>query len=284
MSDSLTRLILRAQGRLPAGVVTAEPLLVSRHESDPGPGSADAPPWIAHEVEVETGSVGRPMGLSPHHAAHHTESPREGRIGRESMSNDPSEQAANDPRPVLAIATQAGASMPDTKGRDRTAEGPERRRTNGVAPFATPDRSPVDAGDKNDTPLPHQAPSTPQADGTTTDPHFSSHPIDQVQTGQPLSPRQLAAEPFRYQVVPPRAAGSPPVKPVFTPAVRAQSQPIAARPGDEAPAARDVSITIGLVEVRAVPPRASPPRPAAPRRPGTSLADYLAQRSGRSSS
>jgi len=122
MSDSLTRLILRAQGRLPAGVVTAEPLLASRHESDPGPGSADAQPCIAHEVE--TGSVGRPMGLSPHHAAHHTESPREGRIGRESMSNVPSEQAANDPRPVPAIATQAGASMPDTKGRDRTAEGP----------------------------------------------------------------------------------------------------------------------------------------------------------------
>jgi hypothetical protein len=283
MSDSLTRLILRAQGRLPAEVVTAAPLLASRHENDAGPASAEAQPRIAYGVEVEADSVDRPVGMSPHRAAHDAGSPPEGLIRRERMSNDPGEHAGNASRPVPPVATPpitipSSASMHGTNGRDRIAEGAERTRTDNLARFTTPDRSPMGRGEKSDTLSSHQAPSAPRADGETIDPPVSSPTIAQIDTAQ-----RSAAEPVRYQFAPPRAVGSPPVKPVFTPSVRTQPEPIAARLRDEPPATPDVSITIGLVEVHAVLPRASPPRPTAARRPGTSLADYLAQRSGRSS-
>jgi len=74
--------------------------------------------------------------------------------------------------------------------------------------------------------------------------------------------------------------------PAFYPPTRTQSDPIGrwtARTRDEPTPAPDVRITIGVVEVHAVPPRSSPPRPVTARRPGTSLAEYLGQRTGRSS-
>jgi hypothetical protein len=76
-----------------------------------------------------------------------------------------------------------------------------------------------------------------------------------------------------------------------SPATRAQSDSIGARMGwarDEPTPAPEVRITIGTVEVHAIPPRPSSPSPApqrssAVRRPGTSLAEYLGKRAGRSS-
>src|SRR5216684_623187 len=56
MSDSLTRLILRAQGRQPPQPMTAEPLLASRHESAPGSAWAGAEPWTAYEIEADGSS------------------------------------------------------------------------------------------------------------------------------------------------------------------------------------------------------------------------------------
>jgi hypothetical protein len=76
-----------------------------------------------------------------------------------------------------------------------------------------------------------------------------------------------------------------------SPAARAQSDSIGVWMGwarGQPTPAPEVRITIGTVEVHAIPPRPSSPspapqRPSAARRPGTSLAEYLGKRAGRSS-
>jgi len=56
MSDSLTRLILRAQGRPLAVPATAEPLLASRYEGGSAPVLSEAAPGFAHEIDADPAS------------------------------------------------------------------------------------------------------------------------------------------------------------------------------------------------------------------------------------
>jgi hypothetical protein len=272
MSDSLTRLILRAQGKLTAPFAVAEPRLASLHETDAAANGLAALEWAAEgtvaEDERPEHPATRPSEASPLERAPARDAYETGR-----PSFGPSATAVRGGR--VGGAAAAGASAPVQPPSIAVADRPVERPDNEVAetrvlgnlPAAT---APGDAPPVKAAPQSRDAPRVfaPLAAGSRSDnrPAPRQAPLAAVnavrtQQASRATPGAAASASSRTE----RAALARP-----------------ARSSDAPDAAPTVRITIGTVEVHAVPPRAPPPRPSVPRRPETSLADYLARRGGRS--
>jgi len=266
MSDSLTRLILRAQGRL----AVAEPLLASRYESPDAGGSGR----VASEMEEvgETTPAAPPAApVPPARATDHA----------------PPTAIA---RPVAPVFDRAAAHGPPPLVLDRAtrAAPPDPPLAAASARDADASRAPPAAA----RPLTHRDVAV-----TTRPTHDIASAASAEFAATSEAARSNAAPPNREtrhlasaQSALPHTAGSPRAPSArliaeARPAARVQAAaPPTPSPRSAAPltaAARDVQISIGVVEVHATPPRTPATRPGASRAPAISLGDFLARRGGR---
>jgi hypothetical protein len=258
VSDSLARLVLRAQGRLPG----IEPLLPSRY----APARPEAPEWT--EMTVETG----PDGL----ARQQPEPPfREPRLLYRPVpaATEPARPAAT---AEFAAAEKGLLESPVVTPAARSASpaataaaGPEQSSApgQGVAlPLAT------------NPPVPLRPPTMPPAAGArdrSVDalPEVPVAEPARTRTALPLASLELVASPaVASPAVPTTVAGPPSL------AARGTEAEPAPAPRSRGP---QVSISIGRVDVYAVPARPAGTRAPPVRGQAASLADYLARRDGR---
>jgi hypothetical protein len=283
VTDSLTRLVLRAQGQLPI----AEPLLPSRYAPAV---MVRMPDWEAPAiVEAEAPALPTTASRTPH-------------LGRPAPEHQPSTPQENQ---TLADAATAPVN-PLIEGFPGQAEAALQRIEPGrprAAAFAdavgqTPRSAEVVASAvslpavssrtgfpevvdvSRESAVGHSAPALPAA-------RASDRLADSSEVAPVLSePARVPSELTPSATRPP--PGMPPER-LWLPNAPAR-QPAngrAAMPPDfpvrqTQPAPPDVQISIGVVEVHAAPPRPAPARPAPARPRQVSLADYLAQRRGRS--
>lgn len=241
MSDSLTRLVLRAQGRLPI----AEPLLPSRCAPVLAPDPDDTAAGETTAVQLLSRSEPQREQLLPRH----TQSPLRLPVTSPSVPRRAEWESPPSPEP--------GAIPPPTL---------EPIRVTRETPAAVPP-SFARENQHDDTPSDRRAPGLPSGQLERPAPRPASDVLA-AETYTPPRPGDRAPElPLRTVRTAPQTAVLPPAS---------SGVPLRA-------VAPEVRISIGTVEVHAAPPRPSPVRPPPARRPTVSLADYLAQRSGKRS-
>lgn len=225
MSDSLARLVLRAQGRLR----TAEPLLPSRYETVATPGRAGTVPLESAGILPTAHDDDRSALPSPNLA------PLRG--------PSPLARGGNGPRVLVPERERA-----EGRGHEPLIGAV------GTRSLVTP------VGQATEAPATRQ-PTAP------IDVAPSASPPPTAPWEVPLSEANSPpARQHRHAARPPRPTSGP-----AAPHPALSEDPVQ-------PAAPEVRINIGVVEVHALPSRPSSVRESSTRRPGLSLADYLAQR------
>ena len=271
MTGSLSRLVLRAQGRLP----TAEPLLPSRY--------AVSAPSVPVEVSAEAESTGTP----------HVRSERADRFAlaieppaaRPEMPVGPwrqrlTERAEGPPRgqesDIASRAPVADGEAAQPEARAHVALETPHRKPTGILGATSP--SPATESLRSFAVSPARAPSLEAQPLTPTTarhpevrPRPRGHARDTLSAFVPLSVDGSPIASLRAdRIRPPSATRPSPLPPIS--AVHLGT-----------PAAPEVRISIGCVEIHAAPPRPASTRQAPARRPTVSLADYLAKHEGRTS-
>jgi hypothetical protein len=283
MNDGLTRLILRAQGRMPARVVTAEPVLASRHEDNSGSAWARVEPWTAYTAESgrkESGSES--ISRRADEPLRHTVCEMVPPFPR-SLDNRASLDENREPG-------DTEMALPPPRSFDKSAFLDENRgsvETDDSASAAALARPSIIGRRAED--VRSKSPNVPTGERSTALPdaplgmagNGSGEPLfqgqDVVATARPVTPppAPLSPHPSALSLAarPPSTGHVPPDRvAAFAPQIRGES-----------PSAPEVRISIGVVEVHATPPRPLPTRPPPARQPSTTLAEYLARRAGRSS-
>ncbi len=255
MSDSLTRLLLRAQGAPPS----VEPLLPSRYAA-PEPA-----PWEQSEPRSE---ISRPAAAPEALDATGRHPEPAAAISPNAPMTMP---AASEPvEPLVSSATTAAAPLDAPPG------------SRNVAPAALPPeqpmllrtavQSPEDSSPEDSSPVIAPVRIARAAPPLSDARHEPTHPAGAFATE--IETPDLARMPSR----PERMAGPEP---------RAPSSPLRAATNGAAGFTAsgftnaEVRISIGRVEVHTLPPPPRAVRQVPPRRPTVSLADYLARRGGR---
>jgi hypothetical protein len=267
VSDSLGRLILRAQGRLP----TVEPLLPSRYAAAQASGVA----WAEQTVEVDPLAPAQPAVAS-------RTAPR------------PSPSSENRLSPPDRIGLPAAASMggrikgqtPSMRAATGALEPPAQARISGepsspplaVPPGAFPDDplfAPAVVVSAELRPTAADRPGMSEPERLAPTEIVSGAPT--LQPAPPLTPELIPRRTFALSAaerLEPRGTPDLPSRP-------ARPSPLAPGTG-EGLAPPEVKISIGRLEVHAAAaPRPLPARQSAVRRPTVSLADYLAKRGGK---
>lgn len=251
MSDSLTRLILRAQGALSR----IEPLLPSRYGA-PVPGLMDLdeglpamqrPPALPEALDTTAEPLAVVAAPVPRPAA---------------ATDDPVEPP--NPYAIVADMPSRPQVVPDTvpSGEQRTRLRTPAQQPEDDAPAAAPTRIARAA-----TPSP----------GLRSEPNRPNALAVNVEAGKLA---ETAVRPTGRTGADQAAQSPPPGRPPIQPMGSAYRP--AAEKAMPAPSGRpEVRISIGRVEVHALPPPPRTVRQAPPRRPTVSLADYLARRGGR---
>ncbi len=249
MSDSLIRLVLRAQGRLPV----AEPLLPSRYAAAPLSGLSEVT-----GVEPITDPVTRDRDRSPI---------------RPPIPPDPLFPASSGPPTPSAappLARRDGRSEGDAPVAGGSPVGPIADAlpsplvTVPPQPVRVLARMPLDQAPRPEPSVHAVAPPAPLSPSPTS--------------SEWASPRSKSADPAPANLDRRPSAGVSPFLAREAALAGARTAAIET-PRPETPAlAPDVHISIGRVEVHAAPERPAPVRAAAARHTGLSLADYLARR------
>jgi hypothetical protein len=274
VSDSLGRLILRAQGRLP----TVEPLLPSRYADAQAP----AVDWLEQTVDVDASAPVQPDVA--------------GRRAPPELARSFASRPSPQPR-RLPAAPSTGGRIEEQMASARAATGTSEPRVQ--ARLSGRPSIPGEPG----SPLLDPAPG-----GLPDDPSFSPavfvaaevHPAaaDRPGMSEPepelLAPAVIVSEPPARQpaapltpeLIPQRAFAASAAERLEPPGARGlpsrPARPI--RPAadtTQGSALPEVRISIGRVEVHAAAPRPLPARQSAVHRPTVSLADYLAKRGGK---
>jgi len=267
VTDSLTRLVLRAQGQLP----TAEPLLPSRHEPA---GIRGVPDWEAPGTfEPEAPASPATGWQAPRIRPPAPQQEYRPRVGSAAALVDPLvEEVPGEAEPAQQ-RIEPGRPAPRTAvAADQTPGSPEVAAQGISSPNGSPEVVAVS--------LRHSAAALPAApisdrfaDHSAVVPSLSE-PAGVASDMTPSAPRPAPGNgPERLW---------PPDAPARLPAVGRAAVPADFPVRQMQAAAPDVQISIGVVEVHAAARRQAPVRPAPARPRQVSLADYLAQRRGRS--
>ena len=171
-------------------------------------------------------------------------------------------------RPVASVAAPTNAA-------DRTVRS-EPGMPRGMPPLLVPhphdDAGNDDAGDE---------PFPPRAMRAPADPQPVASPLTRLVAFEPAEPVAPAREPTPPPLVPTATRFVPP--PVFTSAPPARSARTASPHRHSAPAATEVHVSIGRIELTAVHEAPPPARRPAPAKPSLPLHEYLARRQRRPS-
>jgi hypothetical protein len=264
MTSSLARLVLRAQGQLPV----AEPLLPSRFEPA-GPASATTDP-----LATEAGSS-EPALAPPARAMRHAPQPSTGpetpptpQARRALAGQDATEAEAESPVSVSFLSPADMAPQP--------VHAPPLPST---TPFAIEASAAVTPGRAQASPS-----TVPAAPVTAAAPLAEAEQPELTARIAVSRPRPTASGAhFEAESRQPAAHRPRPAAAAFVPSpteIPSSARPPAPHAAGSPASVRmpDVQISIGRVEVHAVPARAAPVRTAQARRPPLSLAEYLAQR------
>jgi hypothetical protein len=272
VTDSLTRLVLRARGQLP----TAEPLLPSRY----APAGAAPVPDGESPATLEAEAPASPPTGSRTPRVPAPAAPREygPRADRATAPADPlvkevPERVPAQQRIEQGRQTPHAAGFANTTG--QTPGSPELVAQAITSRTGSPEFVEVSP----EAQLRHSAPAVAAAP-------VSNRPADNSGVAQALSEPAGAAS----HMTPPaaRPASSIATERLWLPDAPARmlaDESVAVPPDFPVrqiqAAAPDVQISIGVIEVHAAPPRRPAPARTAPAPPRVSLADYLAQRRAR---
>lgn len=259
MTDSLTRLVLRAQGRLPV----ASPRLASRYAE----AAADAA-WGEHINETVAAPHIAGVRTSP---ASQTVAPASRSLTSE-RTREPSHPQARHgaSRPIVQTSAERRLSVASTHIQPQSEHSSVRAAVPLGDAFPAVARVPAERPPVSPTPM-------------SVQPVMASlDPLPMV-----VTPIDAALAEMAPPEIAQRGENAAPVGPVseFRPRQTSAGRETAERQlpditPSQGAAAPEVRISIGRVEVHAVPPPAMPvsPRPTRARRPTISLADYLADK------
>jgi hypothetical protein len=271
VTDSLTRLVLRAQGQL----AIAEPLLPTRHEPA---GIIGVPDWQAPATfESEAPASPATGWRAPRIRAPAPQPEYRPRAGSAAALVDPLvEEVPGQGEPAQQRIEPGRPASRTAVAADQTPGSPEVAAQGISSPNGSPEVVAVSAEvlpRYSAAALPAAPISDRFADHSAVAPSLSE-PAGVASDMTPSAPRSAPGIAPERLWLPDAPARLPAIGRAAVPADFPVRQMQAAAP--------DVQISIGVVEVHAAPRRPAPVR-AAPARPRqVSLADYLAQRRGRS--
>ena len=274
MSDFFTRLADRALGQ----AETAQPVLAPRFavpapvEVEAGavqPQSATRPQ--VHREAFEPGPVPTAPGDPPEIPVPVRTQPLRDDAPKQEPTLEPEKDEA-EPGPPSTPSEPSRKPLANARGSETTVLSRDRKGAVVIASVALPEPAagpPVDKAQAQSPLHPPKSPTAPPVHpSTTTQVSRPPSPTNRVEPLTPTQPKELdeAPTPVPLQQPVPMHAALPFEPPQVRPEVETA-----------VPAARDVNVHIGRIEIRAAPP----PTPPAPKpRTTLSLAEYLTMRNG----